>query len=94
MDAMKSQFSLGKNKTDTSKRLKMVNIRNEMGVGIDNNPKSGSGSSYAGQRDNDFDTDSNYITVVVRNRRRKLLRGESAGMYACMCMQCMYVLYV
>ena len=68
MEVMKTQFSLGKNKTDTSKRLRLINFRNEMGEKI-----------VSSQSENDFDEYSSYVTVVVRNRRRNLLRESGGG---------------
>ena len=65
MEVMKTQFSLGKNKTDTSKRLRLINFRNEMGEKI-----------VSSQSENDFDEYSSHVTVVVRNRR---LRDSGGG---------------
>ena len=68
MEVMKTQFSLGKNKTDTSKRLRLINFRKEMGEKI-----------VSSQSENDFDEYSSYVTVVVRNRRLRDSGGDSGG---------------
>ena len=68
MEVMKTQFSLGKNKTDTSKRLRLINFRNEMGEKI-----------VSSQSENDFDEYSSYVTVVVRNRRLRDSGGGGGG---------------
>ena len=70
MEIMKTQFSLGKNKTDTSKRLRLINFRKEMGEKI-----------VSSQSENDFDEYSSYVTVVVRNRRLRDSGGGGDGIF-------------